>query len=165
MKAALKDVVLALPASNAAKLDSASLALLEKAITGGPVSMTGTLNSIMEQLDNSFNSSLNELMADKKKADADHENATAEVRATLTSLKKQTAMLQRKVAEIETEIAEKTELKGATEAQKKADADFLSTTSKTCLSRRKEFNNFVKQREQELAGCNKALEHLTSDKA
>lgn len=172
-KAALKDVVLALPArmaiDHAERLNSTSLALLEKAIEEPPSAaatpMTGMLTGIMEQLDNSFNSSLGEFMDQKKKADADFENTTAEVRATLAWLKKEKSRLETKVAEIDSDIAEKTELKEATEKQQKADEDFQEATSKACLARRTEYNDFVTTRAEELDGCDKALAHLTSDAA
>jgi hypothetical protein len=66
--------------------------------------------------------------------------------------------------EVRAEIAEDLEMKINTEEQRKADEAFLAEAELSCANRKVEYNNRTKLRNDEMAGVNKAIEILDSQR-
>eukprot|EP00933_Yihiella_yeosuensis_P061227 TRINITY_DN64038_c0_g1_i1.p1 TRINITY_DN64038_c0_g1~~TRINITY_DN64038_c0_g1_i1.p1 ORF type:complete len:663 (+),score=219.66 TRINITY_DN64038_c0_g1_i1:91-2079(+) len=108
---------------------------------------------------------------EKEEAGAEAKAVTAfngwmkDMKAELGLLQKTLKESNEDAAETLEEIAEDTQVRDQTAAQKKADEDALAQNIKSCANAKTAYDNRVGMRTKEMAGLNKALEILTEKRA
>eukprot|EP00933_Yihiella_yeosuensis_P036923 TRINITY_DN3076_c0_g4_i1.p1 TRINITY_DN3076_c0_g4~~TRINITY_DN3076_c0_g4_i1.p1 ORF type:complete len:652 (-),score=222.41 TRINITY_DN3076_c0_g4_i1:139-2094(-) len=146
-----------------------SIADLSKAadklqVKGGDGSTDQIMSTIKDQIDNTKSN-------EKEEAETEDKAVTAfngwmhDMKTELGLLEKNEREARADKAENEKEMAEDTETKHQTAAQKEADKAALAAALKSCGNAETDYNNRVGMRTKELAGVNEALKILTEKRA
>jgi hypothetical protein len=161
----VKSVVEKLPTS--VTLEPKQLSLLAEFATGGsayaPQSMT--VQGILRDMYDTFSNDLESATVTEATSNRDFENFIATKMKELLQDKATKVKKEDEKAEAETMLADTTQNYDDTQEQMHADIKFFDETKAACEAKHEEWTVRDELRKEELAGVDKAIEILSSDKA